>query len=58
LAFGVLVVTLVVAGSLWIMANINANMTLPRDLMDMHPAALIQKLGSISARFRRLHNAA
>jgi hypothetical protein len=26
---------LVVAGSLWIMANLNANMTLPRDLMDM-----------------------
>jgi cytochrome o ubiquinol oxidase operon protein cyoD len=29
LAFGVLIVTLIVSGSLWIMANLNANMTSP-----------------------------
>jgi cytochrome o ubiquinol oxidase subunit IV len=34
LAFGVLIVTLVVAGSLWIMANLNANM-LPADMMHL-----------------------
>jgi len=35
LAFGVLIVTLVVSGSLWIMANLNANM-LPMDrLLEM-----------------------
>ena len=33
LAFGVLIVFLVVAGSLWIMANLNSNM-LPMDQMD------------------------
>jgi cytochrome o ubiquinol oxidase operon protein cyoD len=33
LAFGVLIVTLVVAGSLWIMTNLNDNMMLPADLM-------------------------
>jgi cytochrome o ubiquinol oxidase subunit IV len=32
LAFGVLIVTLVVGGSLWIMANLNANM-MPADLI-------------------------
>jgi cytochrome o ubiquinol oxidase operon protein cyoD len=32
LAFGVLIVTLVVSGSLWIMANLNANM-MPADLI-------------------------
>lgn len=36
LAFGLLIVTLVVAGSLWIMANLNANMMLPPELMDLH----------------------
>jgi cytochrome o ubiquinol oxidase operon protein cyoD len=33
LAFGLLIVTLVVGGSLWIMANLNANM-MPIDLMN------------------------
>ena len=36
LAFGMLIVTLVVAGSLWIMANLNENMTLPAELMNIH----------------------
>jgi cytochrome o ubiquinol oxidase operon protein cyoD len=36
LAFGVLIVFLVVAGSLWIMSDLNANMTQPPELMDMH----------------------
>jgi cytochrome o ubiquinol oxidase operon protein cyoD len=36
LAFGVLIVFLVVAGSLWIMANLNHNMMLPAELMDLH----------------------
>ena len=35
-AFGVLIVFLVVAGSLWIMADLNSSMTLPAELMDMH----------------------
>jgi cytochrome o ubiquinol oxidase operon protein cyoD len=35
LAFGVLIVTLVVAGSLAIMANLNGNMMPPAELMDM-----------------------
>ena len=35
-AFGVLIVFLVVAGSLWIMADLNASMTLPAELMKMH----------------------
>jgi cytochrome o ubiquinol oxidase operon protein cyoD len=35
LAFGVLIVTLVVSGSLWIMANLNANMMPPSAVMDM-----------------------
>jgi cytochrome o ubiquinol oxidase subunit IV len=35
LAFGVLIVTLVVAGSLWIMTNLNDNMMPPAELMDM-----------------------
>jgi cytochrome o ubiquinol oxidase operon protein cyoD len=29
LAFGVLIVALVIAGSLWIMANLNENMAMP-----------------------------
>jgi cytochrome o ubiquinol oxidase operon protein cyoD len=36
LAFGVLIVTLVVAGSLWIMTNLNGNMMPPPELMDMN----------------------
>ena len=36
LAFGVLIVILVVAGSLWIMANLNDSMMPPAELMDMH----------------------
>lgn len=36
LAFGILIVTLVVAGSLWIMADLNDNMMLPAELMNMH----------------------
>jgi cytochrome o ubiquinol oxidase operon protein cyoD len=35
LAFGVLIVTLVVSGSLWIMANLNANMMPPAAIMEM-----------------------
>ncbi|MDB5360410.1 MAG: cyoD [Rhodospirillales bacterium] len=35
LAFGVLIVFLVVAGSLWIMANLNANMMPSPELMNM-----------------------
>ena len=35
LAFGVLIVALVVAGSLWIMANLNANMMPASELMNM-----------------------
>jgi cytochrome o ubiquinol oxidase operon protein cyoD len=36
LAFGVLIVILVVAGSLWIMTNLNDNMMPPAELMNMH----------------------
>jgi len=36
LAFGVLIVILVVAGSLWIMTNLNDNMMAPADLMNLH----------------------
>jgi cytochrome o ubiquinol oxidase subunit IV len=35
LAFGVLIVTLIVAGSLWIMANLNANMVPASAIMEM-----------------------
>jgi cytochrome o ubiquinol oxidase operon protein cyoD len=35
LAFGVLIVTLVVGGSLWIMQNLNYNMTMPMPIMPM-----------------------
>jgi cytochrome o ubiquinol oxidase subunit IV len=35
LAFGVLIVTLVVAGSLWIMSDLNDNMMPPAELMQM-----------------------
>jgi cytochrome o ubiquinol oxidase operon protein cyoD len=35
LAFGVLIVTLVVSGSLWIMANLNANMMPASAIMEM-----------------------
>ncbi|MDE1146506.1 MAG: cytochrome o ubiquinol oxidase subunit IV [Azospirillaceae bacterium] len=38
LAFGVLIVFLVVAGSLWIMANLDSNMmgTMPAEMTDLH----------------------
>jgi cytochrome o ubiquinol oxidase subunit IV len=36
LAFGVLIVTIVVVGSLWIMFNLNDNMMPPPELMDLH----------------------
>ena len=35
LAFGVLIVTVVVAGSLWIMSNLNDSM-MPAELMNLH----------------------
>jgi cytochrome o ubiquinol oxidase operon protein cyoD len=35
LAFGVLIVTLVIGGSLWIMANLNHNMMTMSQIMDM-----------------------
>lgn len=36
LAFGILIVFLVIAGSLWIMINLNDNMMLSPDLMNLH----------------------
>jgi cytochrome o ubiquinol oxidase subunit IV len=36
LAFGILIVFLVVVGSLWIMANLNDNMMPPPELMNLH----------------------
>jgi cytochrome o ubiquinol oxidase subunit IV len=36
LAFGILIVILVVAGSLWIMANLNDNMMPSAELMNLH----------------------
>jgi cytochrome o ubiquinol oxidase operon protein cyoD len=36
LAFGVLIVTLVISGSLWIMANLNVNMTPASAIMEMN----------------------
>ena len=36
LAFGVLIVLLVVVGSLWIMFNLNDNMVPPPELMNLH----------------------
>jgi cytochrome o ubiquinol oxidase operon protein cyoD len=35
LAFGMLIITLIVAGSLWIMADLNANMMMSPDLMNL-----------------------
>jgi len=35
LAFGILIVFLIMAGSLWIMANLNANMTLSPELTNL-----------------------
>jgi cytochrome o ubiquinol oxidase operon protein cyoD len=35
-AFGVLIVFLVVAGSLWIMADLNTSMMPATEMMDMH----------------------
>jgi cytochrome o ubiquinol oxidase operon protein cyoD len=37
LAFGVLIVGIVIAGSLWIMYHLNINMMVPRDMMNMRP---------------------
>jgi cytochrome o ubiquinol oxidase operon protein cyoD len=36
LAFGVMVVGIVIAGSLWIMCHLNMNMMVPAAMMDMH----------------------
>jgi cytochrome o ubiquinol oxidase subunit IV len=36
LAFGILIVTLVVAGSLWIMTNLNDNMMPMENIMNLH----------------------
>ncbi|MDE2516030.1 MAG: cytochrome o ubiquinol oxidase subunit IV [Rhodospirillales bacterium] len=36
LAFGVLIVGIVIVGSLWIMYHLNANMGVPGELMDLH----------------------
>jgi cytochrome o ubiquinol oxidase operon protein cyoD len=36
LAFGALIVGIVIAGSLWIMYHLNANMMAPVDMMNMH----------------------
>ena len=36
LAFGILIVFLVIAGSLWIITNLNDNMMLSPELMNMH----------------------
>lgn len=36
LAFGILIVTIVIAGSLWIMAHLNQNMMPMERVMDMH----------------------
>ncbi|HUN99050.1 MAG TPA: hypothetical protein VMU69_22815 [Bradyrhizobium sp.] len=35
LAFGLLIVILVIAGALWIMADLNANMMMPPALMNL-----------------------
>ncbi|MBO0718037.1 MAG: cytochrome o ubiquinol oxidase subunit IV [Rhizobiales bacterium] len=39
LAFGVLIVALVIAGSLWIMTNLNENMMPSPELMNLHATA-------------------
>jgi cytochrome o ubiquinol oxidase operon protein cyoD len=36
LAFGALIVGIVIAGSLWIMLHLNANMMVPSGMTDMH----------------------
>lgn len=36
LAFGVLIVGIVIGGSLWIMYHLNINMMVPGDMMNMH----------------------
>jgi cytochrome o ubiquinol oxidase operon protein cyoD len=36
LAFGVLIVGIVIGGSLWIMYHLNINMMVPGDMLDMH----------------------
>jgi cytochrome o ubiquinol oxidase subunit IV len=38
LAFGVLIVGIVIAGSLWIMYHLNMNMMLPSDMINVHTA--------------------
>jgi cytochrome o ubiquinol oxidase operon protein cyoD len=35
LTFGLLIVTLIMSGSLWIMANLNMNMVPPSAIMEM-----------------------
>ncbi len=35
LAFGVIIVTLMIAGSMWIMDHLNANMLTPAQMMEM-----------------------
>jgi cytochrome o ubiquinol oxidase operon protein cyoD len=36
LAFGALIIGIVIAGSLWIMYHLNTNMMVPGNMMDMH----------------------
>jgi cytochrome o ubiquinol oxidase operon protein cyoD len=36
LAFGLLIVGIVIAGSLWIMVHLNTNMMIPSEMMDVH----------------------
>ena len=36
LAFGALIVGIVIGGSLWIMYHLNANMMIPGEMMDLH----------------------
>ena len=40
LAFGVLIVGIVIAGSLWIMYHLNMNMMMPHEMLDMHTQPL------------------
>jgi cytochrome o ubiquinol oxidase subunit IV len=37
LAFGIIIVFLIVVGSLWIMSNLNHNMLPMSQMMNMHP---------------------
>jgi cytochrome o ubiquinol oxidase operon protein cyoD len=36
LAFGVMIVGIIIVGSLWIMYHLNVNMMVPNEMMDMH----------------------